>query len=289
MQEGARDTVTGRMTTGHEWNGIEELDTPVPKVVFFFLALAFLFSLVCWLLFPTFPLIATYTKGLLGVDQQQLVTDQVKEAAAERAGWENDILSKSFAQVESDPALMQKVQETGRTLFQDNCAACHGVNATGGPGFPDLTSKTWLWGGDIDSIAETIRVGINSTADDTRVSQMLAFGREGILDHPKILDVVAYVRSLSGASADAARVEAGREVFAANCASCHGEAGKGMQDVGAPDLTDRFWIYGGDTQSIYTTVHGGRQGHMPHWEGRLSETSRKILALYVSTLVAAKP
>lgn len=289
MQEGARDTVTGRMTTGHEWNGIEELDTPVPKVVFFFLALAFLFSLICWLLFPTFPLIATYTKGLLGVDQQQLVTDQVKEAAAERAGWENDILSKSFAQVQSDPALMQKVQETGRTLFQDNCAACHGVNATGGPGFPDLTSKTWLWGGDIDSIAETIRVGINSTADDTRVSQMLAFGREGILDHAKILDVVAYVRSLSGASADAARVEAGREVFAANCASCHGEAGKGMQDVGAPDLTDRFWIYGGDTQSIYTTVHGGRQGHMPHWEGRLSETSRKILALYVSTLVAAKP
>ena len=191
MQEGARDTVTGRMTTGHEWNGIEELDTPVPKVVFFFLALAFLFSLICWLLFPTFPLIATYTKGLLGVDQQQLVTDQVKEAAAERAGWENDILSKSFAQVESDPALMQKVQETGRTLFQDNCAACHGVNATGGPGFPDLTSKTWLWGGDIDSIAETIRVGINSTADDTRVSQMLAFGREGILDHAKILDVVA--------------------------------------------------------------------------------------------------
>ena len=289
MQEGARDTVTGRMTTGHEWKGIEELDTAVAKVVFFFLALAFLFSLICWLLFPTFPLIATYTKGLLGVDQQQLVTDQVKEAAAERAGWENDILSKSFAQVESDPALMQKVQETGRTLFQDNCAACHGVNATGGPGFPDLTSKTWLWGGDIDSIAETIRVGINSTADDTRVSQMLAFGREGILDHAKILDVVAYVRSLSGASADAARVEAGREVFAANCASCHGEAGKGMQDVGAPDLTDRFWIYGGDTQSIYTTVHGGRQGHMPHWEGRLSETSRKILALYVSTLVAAKP
>jgi cytochrome c oxidase cbb3-type subunit 3 len=289
MQEGTRDTVTGRLTTGHEWNGIEELDTPVPKVVFFFLALAFLFSLICWLLFPTFPLIATYTKGLLGVDQQQLVTDQVRLAAVERAGWETEILARDFDDLQSDPVLMHKILETGRTLFQDNCAACHGANTTGGPGFPNLTSKSWLWGGDTETIAETIRIGINSNKDDSRVSQMLAFGRDGILDRVKILDVVAYVRSLSGAPSDAARIEAGREIFSANCASCHGENAKGMPEVGAPDLTDRFWIYGGDMQSVYATVYAGRQGYMPHWEGRLSETSRKILALYVVTLDAAKP
>ena len=284
MQEGTRDPVTGQTTTGHDWNGIEELNTPVPRVVFFFFGLAFAFSVICWLIYPTFPLISTYTRGLFGIDQQSQVTEQVKEAAAERSDWEKDVLTKSFADIQADQALMQKVGETGRTLFQDNCAACHGVNATGGPGFPNLTSKTWLWGGDIDAIAETIRVGINSTNDDTRVSQMLAFGKDGILNQSQIRDVVAYVQSLSGTAVGAERAKAGQEVFAANCVSCHGEAGKGMTDVGAPDLTDKFWIYGGSAQAISNTVFEGRQGHMPTWEGRLSPLDRKILALYLVDL-----
>lgn len=289
MQEGTRDPVTGQTTTGHDWNGIQELNTPVPRVVLFFLGLAFIFSVICWLLYPTFPLVSTYTKGLLGIDQRQQVTDQVNEAAADRSAWEGQILDKSFDAIQADPALMQRVKETGHTLFQDNCAACHGTKASGGPGFPNLTSKSWLWGGEIDKIAETIRVGINSTNQDTRVSQMLAFGRDGILTSSQIQDVVAYVQSISGMAADAGRANAGRELFAANCVSCHGDAAKGMTDVGAPDLTDRFWIYGGDSQSIYTTVYAGRQGHMPHWDGRLSQASQKILALYVANLEAAKP
>lgn len=289
MQEGKRDSVTGRMTTGHEWNGIEELDTPVPKVVLVFLALGFAFSLICWLLYPAFPLVTTYTKGLLGIDQQQLVTDQVKQAAVERSSWEAEIASKDFAAIEADPALMQKVRETGQTLFRDNCAACHGAKATGGPGFPNLTSKSWLWGGSPETIAETIRIGINSSHPDTRVSQMLAFGRQHVLDAAKIEDVVAYVQSLSGKQGNAALIKAGQEVFAANCVACHGANAKGKMDVGAPDLTDHFWTYGGDSQALYATIYAGRQGYMPQWEGRLSETNRKILALYVSTLEAAKP
>ncbi|QEN85779.1 cytochrome-c oxidase, cbb3-type subunit III [Labrys sp. KNU-23] len=289
MHEGKRDSVTGRMTTGHEWNGIEELDTPVPKIVLFFLALGFAFSVICWLLYPAFPLITTYTKGLLGVDQQQLVTDQIKQAATERTGWEAEIASKGFAAIEADPILMQKVRQTGQTLFRDNCAACHGTKATGGPGFPNLTSKSWLWGGTPEAIAETIRIGINSGHPDTRVSQMLAFGRQHVLDAGKIEDVVAYVQSLSGTQRDSARIKAGQEVFAANCVACHGADAKGKAEMGAPDLTDRFWIYGGDSQALYTTIYAGRQGYMPHWEGRLSETNRKILALYVSALEAAKP
>lgn len=287
-----RDPVTGRGTTGHEWNGIEELETPIPRVVFAFLAATVVFAIICWILYPTWPLGTTYTKGLTGFDQRDLVTEQVAKAEAERASaWAGKVESMDYAAIESDSALMQPVNEAGHTLFDDNCAACHGVGATGGPGFPNLAAKAWLWGGEPETIAETIRVGINGTAEDTRVSQMLAFGRDGMLDRQQITDVVAYVRSLSGAElagGETDRIASGHEIFAENCASCHGEDAKGSHELGAPDLTDRTWIYGGDRQSVYTTVYSGRQGHMPSWEGRLTPLQIKILALYVHTLGDAK-
>ena len=288
MELGKRDTVTGRITTGHEWNGIEELETPIPRVVFFFLGAAFLFSLICWFLYPTWPLVWSYTKGLLGTDQRQVVTRQVEDAAAMRAVWTGEIEKKSYAEIEADPALLRAARETGRTLFVDNCAACHGVNATGGVGFPDLAAKAWLWGdGSPEALEETIRVGINSTNDDTRTSQMMAFGHDGMLQIDQINAVVAYVRSLSGltpAEGDAARIEPGKEVFAANCVACHGENAKGNKDLGAPDLTDANWLYGSDPQSVFTSVYSGRQGHMPNWGARLTPLDIKILTVYVHTL-----
>lgn len=288
MELEKRDRVTGRTTTGHEWNGIEELETPIPRVVFFFLGATVLFSLICWVLYPTWPLGSTFTKGVTGFDQRNLVTEQVAKADAERASaWAGKVETMSYAEIEADPALMQPVKEAGRTLFVDNCAACHGVSATGGPGFPNLTSKSWLWGGEPDAIEETIKVGINSTNDDTRVSQMMAFGRDGVLAPDQISDVVTYVRSLSGAEGDAARIAAGKEVFAANCVACHGDNAKGSHDAGAPDLTDHFWIYGGDVNSVYTSVYSGRQGHMPHWGARLSPLQVKLLTVYVHTLDGA--
>lgn len=282
-----RDLVTGEMTTGHEWNGIEELETPVPRIVFYFLAATIVFSVMCWLLLPTWPLGWTYTKGLLGIDQRDIVTRQVEAAAAQRAVWTDRITEASFAEIAADEELMHHVRDTGRTLFIDNCAVCHGVNGTGGPGFPNLAAGAWLWGGDPETIAETIRVGINSTSDETRVSQMLAFGRDGMLARDEVRNVAAYVRSLSGqqlSEADSGRLSAGEEVFAVNCASCHGDDGKGIPDVGAPDLTDAHWIYGGNAQSVFTSIYGGRQGHMPHWETRLSPVDIKLLTLYVGTL-----
>lgn len=287
MADAARDPVTGRMTTGHEWNGIEELDTPIPRVVLFFLATTTLFAVIYWLLMPAWPLGWSYTKGLLGIDQRAVVTEQVREAAAERASWTARIAAAPFAEVSADPALMRHVRDTGRTLFADNCAVCHGTEGRGGPGFPNLAAGSWLWGGTPEAIAETIRVGINGTAKDTRASQMMAFGRDGVLQREQVLAVVSYVRSLSGqklAEAEQARVPAGKEIFTANCVACHGPEGKGLHDLGAPDLTDANWIYGGDEQSVFNSVHGGRQGHMPSWEGRLSPTDIKLLALYVGTL-----
>src|SRR5690606_22682340 len=153
-----KDPVTGRTTTGHEWNGIEELETPIPRVVIFFLAVTTLFSIGYWILMPAWPLGVTYTKGLLGIDQRAVVTKQVEDAAAARAVWTERIATASLQEIAADPDLMNQVRETGRTLFSDNCAACHGIRGTGGPGFPDLAAKAWLWGGDPDTIAETIRI-----------------------------------------------------------------------------------------------------------------------------------
>lgn len=290
MDHATRDPVTGRMTTGHEWNGIEELDTPIPRVVLFFLVTSTLFAIGYWLLMPAWPLGWTYTKGLLGIDQREVVAQQVREAAAERARWTSRIADASFAEIAADPALMRHVRDTGRTLFSDNCAVCHGSEGKGGPGFPNLAGGSWLWGGSPEAIAETIRVGINDTAKETRTSQMMAFGRDGLLQREQVLAVAAYVRSLSGqtlSAPDQARLPAGKEVFDGNCVACHGPDGKGLQDLGAPDLTDAHWIYGGDVNAVFSSVQNGRVGHMPSWEGRLSPTEIKLLALYVGALPGA--
>lgn len=287
MAHEKHDPVTGQMTTGHEWNGIEELDTPVPRVVLFFLAVTVLFSIVYWIFMPAFPLIRSYTPGLLGFDQRQVLTEQVQQAAAARAVWTDRIARMDFAAITADPALMRHVRESGRTLFGDNCAVCHGSAGTGGQGFPSLAAKAWLWGGEPEALTQTIRVGINSTHPDTRVSQMMAFGRDDVIDPESVRAVAAYVRSLSGqqlADPDRGRLAKGKEVFAANCVACHGENGKGSREFGAPDLTDATWIYGGDANAIHVSINAGRQGHMPHWEGRLSALEIKLLALYVATL-----
>ena len=281
------DPATGRTTTGHEWNGIEELETPIPRVVIFFLVVTTLFAIGYWVLMPAWPLGVTYTKGLLGIDQRAVVTKQVKDAATARAAWTGRIAEASLADIAADPVLMTHVRETGRTLFIDNCAACHGTRGTGGPGFPNLAAKAWLWGGAPETIAETIRIGINSTNEDTRISQMMAFGGDGMLGDGEVRAVTAYVRSLSGlpmGADDTARIEASKDIFAANCVACHGEDARGSTEAGAPDLTDAAWIYGSDTQTVFTTIYSGRQGHMPHWEGRLTPVDIKLLALYVGTL-----
>lgn len=287
-----RDGLTGYLTTGHEWNGIKELNTPVPRAVYFFLSLAFLFSVGYWVLMPAWPLGVTYTKGLLGVDQRNVLAATLKEAASDRDAWTSKIASEDYAAIRSDAHLMTIVRETGHALFGNNCAACHGIDAKGGPGFPNLTTSSWLWGSKPEDIFNTIRIGINSSHPDSHVSQMPAFGRDQMLPRPDILKVIAYVYSLSNPNAkdlDPKRVEAGKVLFAANCVACHGDDAKGNPELGAPDLTDRFWIYGGDLETIDATVWSGRQGHMPTWESRLSELDRKILTLYLLDKRTAAP
>jgi cytochrome c oxidase cbb3-type subunit 3 len=293
MSVDARDPHTGYLTTGHEWNGITELNTPVPRAIYFFLTAAVTFALIGWILWPAWPLGTTYTKGILGSDQRKSVTEALEREALEHEVWSKRIETESFADIQRDPALMTVVRETGHRLFGDNCAPCHGANAQGQQGFPNLTTTSWLWGGTPDAIAETIRIGINAPRQDTRASQMPAWGHDQLLPRGDIEKVAAYVLSLSSPSATAeappGTIEAGKAVFKANCVICHGEDAKGKTEVGAPDLTHKFWIYGGDPQSVFASIWGGRQGHMPSWESRLPLLSRKILALYLVDLRGAAP
>lgn len=277
-----RDPHTGYLTTGHEWNGITELNTPVPRVVYFFLIVTVLFSVIYWILMPAWPLGRTYTKGILGVDQHDVVRASLRQAAIERSVWTSRIESEDFAQIKADAGLMNVIRRAAPALFGDNCAACHGRDGRGGRGFPNLTTESWLWGGSPDSIFETIRVGINSSHPQSRASQMPAWGRDKMLPPADIDKVAAYVASLSGpASGASADIDAGKTIFAANCAACHGNDARGDSSVGAPSLHQHPWLYGGDVGSVRQSVWNGRQGHMPTWESRLSVVDRKILTLYL--------
>ncbi|MCT8988902.1 cytochrome-c oxidase, cbb3-type subunit III [Chelativorans sp. SCAU2101] len=293
--ERERDPVTGQYTTGHDWNGIKELDNRVPRPILFFLIATALFSIVYWVLMPAWPIGVTYTKGLLGIDQRQTVEKAVEEAAAaRRAAWAEDIAKLDFAEIRERPELMQIVRESGSTLFGDNCAVCHGLDGSGNPGFPSLADHAWLWGGDPEIVAETLRIGINSTHPETRFAQMPAFGRDGILDRPSISSIVSFIRNNAEGiedlgPLDTKGVEEGARLFAENCAACHGEDGRGDPAMGVPNLMDDSWLTGSDRESLIRTISEGRQGHMPHWEDRLSELDRKILTLYVTEIINGKP
>lgn len=288
MSVGERDPITGYETTGHEWNGIKELNTPVPRPVYFFLITMGFFALVWTLLMPSWPYGSGYFKGLLGVDQKVVVAKSVAAADAERAAWMTRIEKEDLAQIQSDPDLMRTVREDGRTLFGDNCAACHGANAKGNKGYPNIAQSPMLWGDDPQTVQQTVTVGINGTDPNTRVSQMLAFGRDGTLTQEQVSLLAGFVKSLSvpATVTDETKdgIAQGKALFTTNCVACHGNDAKGLAEFGAPNLTDNYWTYGGERKDIYESIYHGRQGHMPSWGTRLTPADLKIITLYVLDL-----
>ena len=276
-----RDPLTGHATTGHDWNGIKELNTRVPRAIWWAIGITHVWALVMWVLLPTWPLGDTYTKGILGVNQKELVAGEIEAGRRYREHWEANLSLASLDEIRATPSLMDVVAATGPALWGDNCAVCHGLAGVGGPGFPNLVDDEWLWGGDDETVQESIRVGINAAHPESRFAQMPAF--EGVLSRDQIRTVAAHVRSLSGLAPATAE---GETLFLENCASCHGEDAMGMDELGAPNLTDAFWIYGSAPEVLFETIHGGRQGWMPSWEGRLEEAERKIITLYLLDVLA---
>ncbi|ODT72531.1 MAG: cytochrome-c oxidase, cbb3-type subunit III [Pelagibacterium sp. SCN 63-23] len=285
-----RDEFSGQVTTGHEWNGIKELNTPVPRLLWIFLISMTVFGVVWTVLMPSWPGLSGYFRGVLGVDQHQAVRQSLVEAEAERAGWTERLASEDFATLAEDDAIMDVVRRSGPALFGDNCAGCHGVEAKGNAGYPNVAEAPMMWGSDPEIVAETIRVGINATHPETRYAEMLAFGRDQMLPGADISLLADYLTELSDQPVLAAEDRTTAEtLFAENCAACHGDDAMGMVDTGAPDLTDAFWIYGGDRSTVRRSIYDGRQGTMPAWEGRLTTAQIRLLALYVLDLRGATP
>ena len=197
--------------------------------------------------------------------------------------------SAPLAEIAKDPALLALARASGKTVFGDNCAPCHGTGGAGAKGYPNLNDDEWLWGGSLDQIMQTIQFGARSGHPKAHESAMLAFGKEGVLKKDQIVTVANYVRSLSGlATSPGYDASAGAKIFADNCTSCHGDNGKGNQELGAPDLTDKIWLYGSDEATLVETISNGRAGVMPAWVGRLDPSTIKALTVYVHSLGGGK-
>jgi cytochrome c oxidase cbb3-type subunit 3 len=196
------------------------------------------------------------------------------------------LAAASLQQIAADPVLLDFARAQGRSTFAENCAPCHGAGGGGGRGYPNLNDDDWIWGGTLDEIAQTIRHGVRSADAETRQgAAMPAFGRDGVLKRADIDTVAEYARSLAGLPVDAKTdLAAGKKIFADNCAVCHGEAGKGKRELGAPNLSDAIWLYGSDHAAIVNGVWNGRGGVMPAWAGRLDDVTIKALAVYVHSL-----
>ncbi|WP_404712557.1 cytochrome-c oxidase, cbb3-type subunit III [Sphingomonas sp. MMS24-J13] len=286
MAENKRiDEATGTETVGHEWDGIEELDTPMPRWWLLTLYGTIIFAIVYTILFPAWPMLNRASAGVLGWSSQKQLAQEMQADAARKAPIRLAIARTPVEKLADDPTLLHAAEEGGRAAFRVNCIQCHGTGAAGSKGYPNLNDDDWLWGGDIRTIHQTILHGIRQPGDPaTRMSQMPAFGRDGILKPAEIQDVVSFVRVISHQEGQSASARRGAALFANNCAACHGPEGKGGRQFGAPNLTDAIWLYGGDRDTITQTVTNARYGVMPAWSGRLDPITIEMLAAYIHSL-----
>src|SRR5580704_11607204 len=196
------DKVSGRSTTGHEWDGIKELNTPLPRwwVLTFYATI--IWAIGYWVVYPAWPLVAGYTTGVLHYTNRGAVAEDLAKLEALRSEKLAVLGKASLADIEKDPALLSLARARGKTVFADNCAPCHGSGAAGAKGYPNLNDDDWLWGGTLDQITQTIQFGARSGDTKGHEGQMLAFGRDGILKKDEITTVANYVRSLSGLSTE---------------------------------------------------------------------------------------
>ncbi len=279
------DAATGTETVGHEWDGIEELDTPMPRWWLWALYATIVWGIIYSILYPAWPMIDRATAGVLGWSSRGVLEQELSAEEARKAPIRSAIARTPIEQLPNDARLMQAAVEGGRAAFRVNCVQCHGSGAAGSPGYPNLNDDNWLWGGDIAAIHFSIEHGIRQPGhDQTRMSQMPAFGRDGMLDAAQIGDLVSHVRVISGAEKASPSSRRGSALFAQNCAACHGPGGEGNRTLGAPDLVDAIWLYGGDRQTLTQTVTNARYGVMPSWGNRLDPVTVKMLAAYVHSL-----
>lgn len=278
------DKISGTETTGHEWDGIEELNTPMPRWWLWMFYASIVIALIYAILMPSIPLLNSHFKGVLGHSDRASVIASMEELKADRAEYANQLSGASLEVIQADPDLFRFAMAAGKSAFGDNCATCHGSGAQGFKGYPNLNDDVWLWGGTFKEIEHTLTVGIRATHEDTRIGLMQAYGRDELLTGDQITDLSQYVLNFSGQATDADAVNRSSQLFLDTCSSCHRENGKGDQTQGAPNLTDSDWLFGGTPDEIYETIYGGRQGVMPNWNKRLAPETITALSVYVHAL-----
>lgn len=279
-----KDSLTGTETTGHEWDGLKELNTPLPKWWLYLLYATIAFSAVWVVLYPAFPF-----KGWTGVTgwvAREAVMQDVAAANARMAPMMNRIREATPQEIAADAQLRAFAMAGGRIAFANNCAGCHGAGGQGAPGgFPSLADDEWIWGGTHDAIRHAILHGIRAgESEEERTSMMPRFVADGVLTHAQASDTAEFVLSFTGRATDAAAAERGKALYADNCASCHGDGGEGNRDVGAPRLNDRVWLHASDRASIARYIANPRLGVMPSWGGRLDPATVNMLTVYVHAL-----
>lgn len=283
-----RDEISGTATTGHEWDGIKELDTPLPRWWLYIFYASIVAAAVYWVLMPSWPLLNGYTPGVLGFSDRRNVAGDLADLRAARAPSFERLKTASYADVAGDPELLAFARAAGETAFADNCRTCHGAGGGGAPGYPSLADDVWLWGGTLEEIEHTVRVGVRSAHADTRFSQMPAYGRDRFLTNREIIDVGEYVLSLSPISArtrpEPGAVRRGEAVYQTQCVACHGAEATGNRALGAPSLRDDVWLYAGTRADVRKQIEQGRNGVMPSWETRFDAATIRALALYVYSL-----
>jgi cytochrome c oxidase cbb3-type subunit 3 len=279
------DTVTGTATTGHEWDGIRELNTPLPRWWLWLFYLTIVWAIGYWIVYPAWPLLSSFTTGTFGWNSRTAIVSDLNELKTMRAPMTAKLEATALAHIKSDQALADFTYAQGRSSFRENCGPCHGAGGGGAKGYPNLNDNDWLWGGTLEQIRETIEVGVRSGHAKARESQMPAFGRDGMLKADEIASVANYVRSIANlATRSGVDLAAGKKIYTDNCAVCHGADGTGNKELGAPNLTDGIWLFGSHEAAIIEVITNSRGGVMPAWAGRLDPMTVKALTFYVHSL-----
>ncbi len=276
------DETTGVDTTGHSWDGIKELNSPLPRWWLWTFYATIVWGIAYTIAYPAWPLVNKATQGVLGFSQRAEVAAEIERYNVQNAELRTALAEVDLTTLASNPDLQNFAIQGGAAVFRANCSQCHGSGAAGAFGYPNLLDNDWLWGGEIDEIAYTINHGIRNETDDAHYSQMPAFG--DFLESEEIDQVTNHVLRLSGQDHDAALADAGATIFMDQCASCHGEEGMGDKLQGAPNLTDAIWLYGGDPETLRETIEYARFGVMPAWGERLSQAEVNAVAAYVHGL-----
>jgi cytochrome c oxidase cbb3-type subunit 3 len=283
MSDHKIDEETGVETTGHSWDGIEELNNPLPRWWLWTLYACMAWGLVYTIAYPAWPMLSGATSGLLGFSTRGEVAKQITEHEAKNQNLVEELIAADLASLEPSSDLHRYAVARGGSVFRAQCSQCHGSGAAGAVGYPNLLDNDWLWGGDIENISLTIAHGIrNDTDEDARYSAMPAFG--DLLEDDEIDAVVEYVISLSMPDFDQTLAQAGSDLFLDNCSSCHGENALGDREQGAPNLADAIWLYGGDREALDYTVRNARFGVMPAWGQRLKDVDVRAVSIYVHAL-----